>query len=47
MYTSYFVLFAHFFRKAYMKKTGAAIDKKVNMKSGEAIPVDYKKGKLE
>lgn len=43
MYTSYFVLFAHFFRRAYMKKPVIADQK--HLKNGDAgsIAYDYEK----
>lgn len=38
MYTSYFVLFAHFFRRAYMKKPAVSDQK---LRNGDAIAYDY------
>lgn len=48
MYTSYFVLFAHFFRRAYMKKPTAITGDKQHYKNGVAAngaSYDYVKGK--
>jgi len=45
MYTSYFVLFAHFFRRAYMKKPTLGDQQK--LKNIDAPSFEYKKGKLE